>query len=469
MIHADMSCKRLVMVGFGSIGPAVLPLLVRHVRLDAGAITIIASDDANRAVAEEYGATFVHETITPSNYVEVVGSRLRRGDFLLNLSVRVSSLDLISLCHELGALYLDTGNETWPNQSDMLGLNTYERRMRMVSQRPRFSEGPTALICHGANPGLVSHFTKQALMDVSEQMGQQPTEDPTLASHWARLARDLGVIRVHISERDTQVSSMLRLEHEYVNTWSIDGFFAEASEYSHFAWGTHEEDLPRSFFKRDRESEGFRMVELHYPGGAVKMRSWVPRGGAFDGYLISHPEAFSIAQMLSLAAGGGEPAYHPTVHFVYRPCEDAIASMRDAATQKWLINGTKRLLFADVEGGLDELGVLLMRRDSAETYWYGSELDVQEARLLAPHNNATSMQVAAGVFSGLVWVLDNPRRGLVEPEQVDFRRVLEVARGYLGRVQGHWAQWPHSSNWEHVGQRQPTWHFRDLAVSLGEP
>jgi len=37
-----------------------------------------------------------------------------RGDFLLNLSVDVSSIALIQLCWEKGALYLDTCIEPWP-------------------------------------------------------------------------------------------------------------------------------------------------------------------------------------------------------------------------------------------------------------------------------------------------------------------------------------------------------------------
>jgi homospermidine synthase len=38
----------------------------------------------------------------------------RARDFVLNLSVDVSSVALIQLCHEKGALYLDTCIEPWP-------------------------------------------------------------------------------------------------------------------------------------------------------------------------------------------------------------------------------------------------------------------------------------------------------------------------------------------------------------------
>ena len=41
----------------------------------------------------------------------------------------------------------------------------------MLKLKPRFRGGPTAVIAHGANPGLVSHFVKQALMNIARDTG----------------------------------------------------------------------------------------------------------------------------------------------------------------------------------------------------------------------------------------------------------------------------------------------------------
>ncbi len=61
----------------------------------------------------------------------------------------------------------------------------------------------------------------------------------------------------------------------------------------------------------------------------------------------------------------------------------------------------QRLMMDEIVRGIDELGVLLMghRRGA---YWYGSRLSIEEARALAPHNNATSLQVTAAVLGGVV-------------------------------------------------------------------
>src|SRR5437016_642479 len=105
---------RLVIVGFGSIGQGVLPLLLRHIELRPEQVTIITAEPRGADVAAEYGVRFVETALTGENYRAVLAAYLGSGDFLLNVSVDVSSLALIELCQEIGALYLDTCIEPWP-------------------------------------------------------------------------------------------------------------------------------------------------------------------------------------------------------------------------------------------------------------------------------------------------------------------------------------------------------------------
>src|SRR6516165_2373516 len=104
---------RLVIVGFGSIGQGVLPLLLRHLQIDPNQITIITAEPRGHAVATEYGIRFIEMALTRENYRALLEPRVHRGDFLLNVSVDVSSVALIELCQSIGALYLDTCIEPW--------------------------------------------------------------------------------------------------------------------------------------------------------------------------------------------------------------------------------------------------------------------------------------------------------------------------------------------------------------------
>lgn len=225
---------RLVFVGFGSIGQGVLPLVLRHIGIRPEHITIVTADEAGRQEAAEYGIKFIKQPLTRDNYRQVLGPMLGRGDFLLNLSVDVSSIALIKLAHEQGALYLDTCIEPWPGGYTDPSLSpsrrtNYALREEALALRESHKNGPTAVITHGANPGLVSHFVKQALLNLAGGMNVQ-AGDPRTRQEWAALAHKLGVKVIHIAERDTQVASTPKQSDEFVNTWSVDGFVSEGCQ-----------------------------------------------------------------------------------------------------------------------------------------------------------------------------------------------------------------------------------------------
>ncbi|HQW57457.1 MAG TPA: saccharopine dehydrogenase NADP-binding domain-containing protein [Gammaproteobacteria bacterium] len=437
--YLTLSNRKVIIIGFGSIGPAALLLILRHIDINPAEIEIISDSLKNQDIAENHGVKFSHFKLMPENYKKYLVSKLTQDDILINLSVEISSIDLIKLCQEMGVLYLDTSNEAWPSNITGVRTGTYERRQKMQQETNHFSTGVTALVCHGANPGLITHFAKQAVLDVGNSI-KNIESVPQSANEWANIAQASDIVSLHISERDTQASSIKRIVDEYVNTWSIEGLFEEASENVGFAWGTHEEELPREMVKNRIDGEKCRIIELNQLGVETQINSWVPSKGMFTGFLMPHVEAYSIAELFSRKVLDNR--YQPTVHFVYHPCWDAIDSMRHAMAQGWVNINHKRLLGDDILEGKDELGILVVRKHSPDIYWFGSRLDIKEARSLIPHNNATSVQVAVGILSGLVWIIENPQCGIVEPEQVDFKRVLEIAAPYLGEFGGHWAKWP---------------------------
>lgn len=455
--------QRLLIIGFGSMGPAVLPLILRHIDISPEQIWIIAADGTNFHIAETAGIQCQQIRLTPDNYRKIVGAYLQRGDVLLNLSVRVSSLDLVNLCQELNVFYLDTSNEVWPSSTDTAYLTTFGRRTRALRLRQQLQGRSTALLYHGANPGVVSHFAKQAVVDVAKQLGVLGGDIPRKRRDWATLAERCEIVSLHISERDTQSSDRLPQADELVNTWSIDGFIEEANEVAGVAWGTHEEDLPSHLVNTWHDTTSCRAIELAGTGSSVRVRSWVPSCGTFEAYVIPHPEAFSIAELFSIREGG-RCHYQPTVHFAYRPCNEAIMSLDNATAANCSKEARHRLLLGEVVDGSDELGILVLRRNDNNIYWFGSRLNIHQARALAENNNATSLQVAAGVLSGLVWILENPCRGVVEPEDIDSARILEIAAPYLGKLTGYWAHWTPRDLSPLIS---PSWQFSELAVKLG--
>ncbi len=74
-------------------------------------------------------------------------------------------------------------------------------------------------------------------------------------------------------------------------------------------------------------------------------------------------------------------------------------------------------------------------------WWTGSQLDIHETRQLVPGQNATTLQVAASVIGGLVWMIRNPTKGILVPDEIPFKEILDIAGAYLGpcpSVQTDW-------------------------------
>lgn len=103
----------LIIVGFGSIGQAMLRLLFQNIEVRPEQVRIISGDENGEDIAREFGVAFTPHMLTEENYHAVLEPCLSKGDFLLNLSVDVSSLALMELCWRRGSLYLDTCIEPW--------------------------------------------------------------------------------------------------------------------------------------------------------------------------------------------------------------------------------------------------------------------------------------------------------------------------------------------------------------------
>jgi homospermidine synthase len=430
---------RLVMVGCGSIGQGVLPLILRHIDMPADRITIVTADERGAALAAEHGLPRIVSPLTRETYRDVLAPLVGPGDFLLNLSVDVSSVALIRFAREAGALYLDTCIEPWLGGYTDPSLTPSQRSnyaLRESAIALRGSAGPTAVLTHGANPGLVSHLLKEALLNVARDTGVDAAVPATQAD-WAALAEGLGIKAVHIAERDTQTANRPKEPGEFVNTWSIDGFVGEGCQPAELGWGTHEKTLPAD--ARRHEFGGGAAIYLMRPGASTRVRSWTPLEGPFHGFLITHNEAISIADYYTVLKDG-VPRYRPTVHYAYHPCDDAVLSVHELAGKTWEMQPRQRLLMDEITHGLDELGVLLMGHAKG-AYWYGSRLSIEQARSLAPHNNATSLQVTAAVLAGMVWAIENPRAGVLEADELDHVRIMEICRPYLGEIVGAYTGW----------------------------
>jgi homospermidine synthase len=444
LLHADFAGP-IVMIGFGSIGRGFLPLLERHIGFDRSKFVVIDPVDTDRGLLDVRDMRFEKLALTKDNYRQVLTPLLTGGPgrgMIINLSVDTSSADLMDLCKDLDAHYIDTVCEPWPGlygnpQASISERSNYALREGVLDVRRRRPGGPTMVSCCGANPGMVSWMVKHALLDIARDTGA-PTTEPKTREQWARLMQRVGVKGVHIAERDTQRARNPKPRGVFINTWSVEGFCSEGLQPSELGWGTHEKHMPENGHRHDFGCDA--AIYLTRPGAGTRVRSWTPTAQAQHGFLVTHNESISIADYFTLRENG-KVVYRPTCHYAYHPCDDAVLSLHEMGGQAWQRQAKWKILDEhEIVDGIDELGVLLYGH-AKNAYWYGSQLSIEETRTLAPYQNATGLQVTSAVLAGIVWMLENPDCGLVEADELDFRRCLDVQRPYLGPVTGHYTDW----------------------------
>lgn len=465
----------IVMIGFGSIGRGTLPLIERHFKFDRKRMVVIDPVDTDRKLLDDRGIRYVQAHVTADNYKELLKPLLTEGEgqgFCVNLSVDTSSLDLMKLCRKLGVLYVDTVVEPWlgfyfDDKADNASRTNYALRETVRREKAKNPGGTTAVSTCGANPGMVSWFVKQGLVNLAGDLGLK-FEEPAFDDRegWAKLMKKCGVKGIHIAERDTQRAKNPKPMNVFWNTWSVEGFVAEGLQPAELGWGTHEKWKPKNARKQKKGNKA--AIFLEQPGANTRVRSWCPTPGPQYGFLVTHNESISIADFFTVHDKKGKVVYRPTCNYAYHPCNDAVLSLHEMFGAEGKAQPEQHVLDEnELVDGMDELGVLLYGHDR-NAYWFGSQLTLEEARKLAPYQNATGLQVTSAVLAGMVWALENPEAGIVEADEVDYRRCLEVQLPYLGPVKGYYTDWTPLEGRpglfpEDLDESDP-WQFRNILV-----
>ncbi len=473
---------RILILGCGSVSRCMQPLILRHFEMDFSKLTIMDFEDLRQTIPETLaaGAQYVQDRVRPDNLAVLLGQHVGSGDLLIDLAWNIDACEIMQWCHDHNVLYINTSVELWDPYEDAGSIppaerTLYVRHMALRHMMNSWAElGPTAVVEHGANPGLVSHWVKVALEDMARatlptltrSKKRESLENGLADKNYAWLSMLLGVKVIHISERDSQISNQPKEVNEFVNTWSIPGLHEEGVAPAEMGWGTHEKRLPPN--AHTHQYGPCNQICLAQMGMNTLVRSWVPLGGEIIGMIIRHGEAFTISDHLTVW-DSERPLYRPTVHYVYLPTDAALASVHELKMRNYELQPRQRIMKDDIVDGRDELGVLLLGHE-LNGWWTGSQLDIHEARRLAPHQNATTLQVAASALGAVVWMIRNPRRGVNVPDDLPHHEVLEVANPYLGPCPSLQTDWtplkhrfdPFANFARPLPTARDTWHFESF-------
>jgi len=475
--------NKVLFVGYGAVAECTLPILFRHIKVPAKNVTIM--DFENRAAKlkpwTKKGVRFVRDRVTEVNMGKLLAKYVGAGDILIDLAWNIDALEILQWCRDHGVMYINTSTELWDpykTGSHPTEKTLYWRHMKLRKMLSKWkTKGATAVIEHGANPGLISHFVKQGLLDIGKKLIADKKVKGAAAKKIAKLseagsfnelAQALGVKVIHCSERDTQITDQPKQVDEFVNTWSIEGFREEGTTTAEMGWGTHEKTLPKYAYQHTNGPKN--QICLARMGINTWVRSYVP-GWDIQGMVVRHGEAFTISDKLTVWKKG-KAVYRPTMHYAYCPCDEAISSLHEMRGYNYKLNVNQRIMNDEITSGADVLGALIMGHPY-KSWWVGSDLSIEESRRLVPHQNATTMQVAISVTAALMWMIKNPMDSVRVADDLPHDFILKISKPYLGK----WISKPY--DWTPLKNRDKTfdkfakpdldpkdpWQFKNFLIS----
>jgi len=455
--------NKVLLIGYGSVAKCTLPILLKHINIPYENITVIDFVDKREELKPwlEKGIKYFQVKITPGNLPKELSKHVLPGGLVIDLAWNISCEEIITWCHDNNVFYANTSVEEWDPYADLDKKSPFEKSLyyrQMILRKLVSKWGPSAttiVVDHGANPGLISHFTKQGIVDIAKKLLQDKTtprrkisaiekllKQPGSNEKYARLAMEEGVKSIHISERDTQITNKSKEVDEFVGTWSIEGLREEGMSPSELGWGTHEKKLPQFVHKPPFGPKN--QIFISQMGMNTWVHSFVP-GHDIIGMVIRHAEAFSISDRFTVRKFG-KAVYRPTVHYAYMPCHETLSSLHELRARNYELQPKLRIMSDEITAGEDILGALIMGH-KYNSWWTGSILSIEESRKLVPHQNATTMQVAIGVVSAVMWMLENPKKGFCLPDDLPYDYVLKIAKPYLGKFVSQDYDWsPHKNH-----------------------
>lgn len=421
---------QLVFAGYGAVARCLfslipikepswvgLPIVIIDPRKDLKEDPLL-----NRETPYTNEITILNDAIDEDTIERLFSEYIISGAVVFDLTYRVYSSKFIRMCDKKGCIYVNTAIDHWERAKKDWETEDAEEYSLAYFRKCITKEcsgcKTTAILNHGMNPGLVSHFAKYAIKKLYGEMFGDTSE-----TSYAKMSKKIGLTTIHISERDTQKTKLQVDETHLKNTWSVKGMFDEAIDPVQLGWGTHEKHIPQWVKNSHLKRYGQAFFPLR--GMQMKLKSYEPQGGMLIGSCIPHSEAASIPELVN------HGNYRISIYYVYLMSDIAKASLHYMED----LNDDYEhyvLKAKDIEdGGYDSVGCLMFYGKNQKV-WVGSVQPIERAKEINDEINGTCLQVAVSVLASVIWGLNNPNRGICDPEVLDTDFILDYCKYWMG-------------------------------------
>lgn len=432
-----MNPSQIVLIGFGAVGKAFTNIML-NIGTSIAKLPIIIIDPKDISNSETFKllqqrsvpVQHVKEKITEQNYINIFNRFVKNKSIVVEVAYRISTLALIIECRKRQCVYVNTAIDSWKHTMDTI-MSIKQNILNNVENK---QINPTTVLNHGMNPGIVSHLVKYLLRKLA---GRHANNTRLIQycneNKYNYVAMELGLTLVQISERDAQQSNLQTDENIFYNTWSVIGLLDEATCRAEVSWGTHERKMPSDADTTAMASTCQIILPLH--GCQLKTISYEPTCGKLAGYCIPHAECYSLANYLQIK-NSEQVVYRPSIYYSYLVPNNAklIANYMDYCLDNDGLPKNEHVLRSDeILGGFDSVGCLAYFKNG-KRYWIGSVMDNSMALKISPEINVTCMQVGISLLACVEWMINNPNKGICEPEDLDSGFVLNRCKDWLGKL-----------------------------------
>ncbi len=432
--------NHIYFIGGGAVFYALSEIFKKEILYYHCLFTIIEPLDIKDLDYVMKGRNYRHikTSMTRENYKELLRGIDKR-TFVINVSVCVDSIDILEFTGIKGSWYIDTSIEQYQNHirvpvntiteySEFESNNLFHQQL--IAEKIMERTKKTRLTSGGANPGLISQYTKKALNIYGKSKGKTLVD-----GDYAKLANELGLLSCLVVEYDSQKLRVKATRDCFVNTWSAKvGMPEEASDL--IMLNLSNEDI-KKYEKQKinliKPTEGesnthIRFIPEYGMNGMFDSVTVDYNGEPFDysGYLLPHAEIITLGEFLEYKGNS------PTIFYCYRPCDEAIKSLEFMRQNDYNLpkNGIV-VRNNDVISGWDSLGALLTFKNG-DQFFGGTVCGKEDMDRLGFKSNATVVQVGAFMNSAIQWILTHNNKGLVRSEDINNKEIFEKADKYLG-------------------------------------
>ncbi len=276
---------------------------------------------------------------------------------------------------------------------------------------------------------------QEGLLNLADDLGLNTKSRIRTTGKAGRSYEEAGVKGIHIAERDTQ-----RAKHRNRSTCSGtpvgEGFISEGLQPAELAGAPTRMDAENA---KKHKKGAARRRSTEQPVQTPRAQLGPTPARNTDFLVRTTKRSRSPTSSPSRTRTATFPTAR-TCHYAYHPANDAVLSLHEMSATAARRSRSCTSSTSTARG----------RRRRARR----AALRPCQKRLLVRlrsrwkrhaasrhYQNATGLQVTSAVLAGMVWALENPKAGIVEADEMDYKRCLEVQMPYLGPVEGHLHHW----------------------------